>query len=239
MNLQRALTKFLAVACCLCLSRGAALAVPLSDLFQGATITADDKIFRDWTLLNQEVNNGIINLTQIDVTPLIDDPLNPGVKFTAPVDGIGTLFGHGGGAFARLRFSFAVQTASGLPLIKDNSLLINGWIFDSGPLASITISETVRNAAGAALGTKSVVARPGDQPGSGDPDHFDSADFAPQSIVVVEKFIDIVGPGMNDGARLTMFEQRFSQVPEPSGMALASAVLACGLATRRRRRRQV
>jgi hypothetical protein len=221
------------VAVMLVLTPATSSAVPLSDLFlKGLTITADDKLFKDWTLVDLQVDDGIADLTQIDVTPLVDDPLNPGVKFTAPFDALGTLFGHDGDAFVRLRFSFNVETADGSALIKDNSLLINGFLFDSGPDASIMITEVVRDVSGLTLGTKSVVARPGDIPGSGDPDHFDMISFTPQSIVHVEKYIDIMGPRMNDGARLTMFEQRFSQVPEPGTLVLAGGLLACALATR-------
>src|SRR5688572_32991832 len=35
-----------------------------------------------------------INLNQINVTPLADDPLNPGIQFTAPLGALGTPFGH-------------------------------------------------------------------------------------------------------------------------------------------------
>ena len=210
-------------------------AVSLAALFQGQTITADDKLFSNWTLLNQETNNGIVDPTKIDVTPLVDDPLNPGLKYTGEVDALGTFFGHPGGAFARLRFSFVVETTDGRPLIKDNSLLVNGWIFDSTPAPTISISETVPNGGRLTLGSKSVIATPNDTPNSGNPNHFDSADFAPQATIDVETFIEILGPNTNDGARLTMFEQRFSQIPEPSSLMLAGIVVALfGLARRTR-----
>jgi len=219
----------LLAAAALLLTPAAALAVPLADLFQGQTITADDKLFTNWALVTNEVNDGIINLAMIDVTPLVDDPLNPGIKFTAPVDALGTLFGHPPGAFARLRFSFQVQTTNQLPLIKDNSLLINNFLFDSTPDATITITETVRDVLGTTLGVKDVLVRPSDTPGTGNPNHFDSLNFTPpRSVLLVEKFIEVLGPNTNDGARVLMFEQRFSQVPEPSAafMALAAGVLA-------------
>src|SRR6185312_12664824 len=48
-----------------------AQAVALSALFQGATITADDKLFNNFTLTStQSVNGGFADPTQIDVTPL-------------------------------------------------------------------------------------------------------------------------------------------------------------------------
>jgi hypothetical protein len=211
-------------------------AVSLASLFQGQTITADDKLFSNWTLLSQSTNDGMVDPTKIDVTPLVDDPLNPGVKYTAEFDALGTEFGHPPGAFARLRFSFTVATTSGEPLIKDNSLLVNGWVFDSTEAASINISETVRDGGRLARGTKNVVARPSDTPNSGNPNHFDTAEFAPQSSVDVETFIEILGPNTNDGARLTMFEQRFSQIPEPSSLAMVGVLAIFSLARARRRR---
>lgn len=236
MNSKRALFGLLALAGWLVLSPATSQAVPLSDLFQGATITADDKIFRDWTLIDlQTTNGGVADITQIDVTSLVDDPLNPGVKFSAPVGALGTPFGHTGSSSVDLVFSFNTQTDDGLPLIKDNSLLINGWVFDAGPDAFIRIAEEVYDVAGNRLGDKLAIVRNGDLPGN--PNHFDSAVFAPQAFVHVVKIVHIEGPGDNDGAFLTMFEQRFSQVPEPSSLVLASAVLVCGLASGIWRRR--
>lgn len=188
----------------------------------GSTLVANDKIFADWTLLEvQTTNGGMVDLTGITVTALEDDPLNPGLRFTANVPALGTPFGHDGPATASLRFSFSVATVSGDPLIKDNSLALTDFVFDAGPDATISISETIRDATGNLLGDKSVFAESSDFPNSGDPDHFDSAVFAPQSILFVEKFIDIQGPGDNDGAFLTSFEQRFSQVPAPGAALLA------------------
>jgi hypothetical protein len=112
-------------------------------------------------------------------------------------------------------FEFDVATTSGLPLIKDNSLWINGYTFDAGsPETFIQIAEQVLDASGAPLGEKLAIVFRDDLPD--DPDHFDSAEFAPQDFVHVRKTITVVGPNTNDGARLTMFEQRFSQVPEPA-----------------------
>lgn len=212
--------------------------VTLQELFDGDTITADDKLFRDWTLIDVlSVNGGFANAGLVDVTPLVDDPLNPGIKFTSSVDGIGTPFGHTGPSSVVLTFSFNVLTTNGLPLIKDNSLRINDWVFDSSQEASITISENVFDTAGQALGDKLVTALPGEiPPDLGNPSHFDTATFAPQSFLHVVKRINVQGPGDNDGARVLMFEQRFSQVPEPSGI-VPLIFGACVLATRRLRRR--
>jgi hypothetical protein len=200
---------------------GIALATSLFDLVStpGLTITAHDKLFSDWSVVGTATGGGNIDLTLIDVTTLVDDPLNPGLKFTAPVGALGTPFGHAGPATVDLELMFKVRTTSGLPMIKDNSLFISDYIFDASPDAYIKIGEVIIDTAGNPLGSKMATVFNGDLPS--DPDHFDSADFAPQSLIQVRKQIHIEGPNSNDGAFLLMFEQRFSQVPEPSGLLLA------------------
>jgi hypothetical protein len=200
-------------------SQQSSQAVPLSTLFQGTTITADDKLFSGWTLIDvQTVNGGLANFNQIDVTPLVDNPLNPGVQFSAPIGALGTPFAHQGPSSVHLVFSFNVQTTNQLPLIKDNSLLIDGYTFDAGPLATIQIGEEIFGVTGAPLGDKLAIVRNGDLPNN--PNHFDSAQFNPTSFVHVVKTIDIQGPSTNDGVFLRRFEQRFSQVPEPPSLVL-------------------
>jgi hypothetical protein len=192
-----------------------ARATALSALFQGATITADDKLFNHFTLISStSVNGGFADPTQIDVTPLINDPLDPGINFTAQFGALGTPSGHTGPSSIQFSFSFDVSTTNQLPLIKDNSLTIKQWSFDSGPLANIQVSEQVFNAAGVPLGTKLATVTPQTQ------NLTDHINFSPQATVHVIKQINIAGPGDNDMARLLMFEQRFSQVPEPTSLTL-------------------
>ncbi len=220
----------LVVLVLLTLATGVTRAAILSDLFGGDTLTVGDKLFSNWTLLGlQTQNGGTADTSRITVVGLSDDPLNPGLQFNAPVGALGTPFGHVGASSVQLRFGFSVQTINGQPLIKDNSLWLKDFVFDAGPNAIIRIGETIVDASGLQLGTKFVFAEPNDFPGSGDPDHFDSAQFSPQSIIFVEKYIDIVGPGDNDGAYLTQFEQRFSQVPEPGTLTLWSLFGMAGI----------
>ncbi len=235
-------------ACSLALS-GLAQAVPLSQLFAGGTLTANDKLFSNWTLITNVTSTefdvgtpvaGTVDLTQIDVSPLTNDPLNPGLRYTADL-ALGTPFGHDGPATVNLEFVFRVSTLSGDPLIKDNTLEIFDFIFDSGPLATIGITETIFANISRQIGEKSVLVEAGDQVGVPDPDHSDSANFAPLQLIDVSTRIFINGPGLNDGAFLEGFDQRFSQVSGTVVPAPGSAVLLMlgllGLALQRRARR--
>jgi len=206
----------------------------LQDLFDGATITAVDKVFSNWQLeLFDLQGDAFGSPAGIFVTPIEDDPLNPGLKFNIP-NGMGTEFSNAGNSYVLLDFSFDVQTTSGLALIKDNSLLLSGFTIDAGPAGLINIRETINDASGGSLGGKFVQATVNDTPGSGAANLFDSAEFAPQSFIHVVKMIEILGPGINDGVVLTMFEQRFSQVPEPSSaiLALSAMLVLCALKRR-------
>src|SRR5687767_2247395 len=188
-------------ACSLALS-GLAQAVPLSQLFAGGTLTANDKLFSNWTLITNVTSTefdvgtpvlGTVDLSQINVSPLINDPLNPGLRYTADL-ALGTPFGHDGPATVNLDFSFRVSTLSGDPLIKDNTLEIFDFIFDSGPLATISITETILDILGTPqVGQKSVLVQAGDQVSVPDPDHSDSANFAPEASIDVITRIFING----------------------------------------------
>ena len=214
-----------------------ARAVSLAGLFQGGTITANDKVFSNFTLVNlQTTNGGVADTSMIDVTPLTNDPADPGLNFAAPLDALGTPFGHTGPSSVELKFSFDVATISQLPLIKDTSLLINQFTFDSGVLANIQVSEQVTDTSAAVLGTNLALATNMSQVGDGSLES--SISFTPQAVVHVVKQIDIVGPNDNDGAFLRNFQQRFSQVvPEPGCVSLLWALVAAPGLRRAGRRR--
>jgi hypothetical protein len=240
MSRPRAVYFFLALVIALAVNALPAYATFLSVLIedngtQKGTIVANDKIFSNFQLVTSSTTNGgVADLGQIDVTPLTNDPLDPGLNFAAPIGALGTPFGHTGPSTALLSFSFDVQTIDQRPLIKDNTLKLTGFVFDAGPGTFILASENLTNAAGATTGHKLVFAQPGDQPGSS-PNHTDVANFAPTNFVHVVKTINIIGPGNNDGAFLTGFQQRFSQVPEPSSLAVGMLAV-CGLLLARRGR---
>ncbi len=181
----------------------------LEELFNGGTITIEDKIFNDWSFFGGFTNKPVSpDLSLIDVIPLDDDPLNPGLKFNAN-DQLSTVDQE----FISIEFGFRLATLDGSARIKDKSLELTGLEFgaDSG---LILIDESVVDGNGNSLGQNFVVF----DPLSGNFALFDSVDFAPQPSIAVRKIIGIQGDKIGDTISLNMFEQRFSQttVPEPN-----------------------
>lgn len=200
----------------------------LEELVTGGSITIDDKLFDEWFVL--DFSTLPIDISGIDVSPLDDDPLNPGVQF------------NGNGQFSTVGFDlvdvllgFTVSTLDGVARIKDNSLEINDYSFGVGNVgAFINIFEDVFDSSGNLIGEKFVVADNLPPPVL---DLFDAADFAPVPQISVEKTILLGGDDPADTVNLGAFTQRFSQVLEPESWALiALGLLGVGLTRRHKRR---
>ena len=197
------------------LTVGAAQAISLADLIGGQSLTVLDKTFENWMLID---NPDSVDLSQIDVTPLADDPLNPGIEYTTNL----SLTGSSNIPPAEtldLLFSFDVATVSGEPLIRDNSLTITDCCFSGA--GAVAILETVSDAAGGLLGNKLVF----DDPGQGIQQLTASLEFSPQAQLTITNTIQLIADEPGETSTLNKFEQRFSQVqvPEPN------AVLGLGL----------
>lgn len=212
-----------------------AAAVPLTDLFAGASIIAGDKLFDQWTLNLVDSSNDAFDpdLSLIDVTPLSDggnDP-GPGLAYNAGTEL--DLTGDSFFSFIDLSFGFRVSTLGG-GLIKDNSLTLQQAVVTLTGNNGSFIEESVGTSPGLddlasklvefsfleGLGTTQITT--------------DTADFLPQSELFVTTNI-LIFADADERAGIFGFEQRFSQVariPEPASLGLMTLGLL--LALRRR-----
>jgi hypothetical protein len=193
-------------------------AIPLGDLFGGATITVGDKVFADWQIFFLD-SNVMPDVFLIDVQPLADQPLNPGLRFTA--NGQLTVADD---TFIKFGFGFSVATLSGEPLIKDNSVELLDFSF-AGAGGKISVAEDVLDPAGNLLAVKEVFADNALQ----DFQLFDEEAFDPQALIFVEKTIVVFGDFAGDLVNLEVFDQRFSQVPEPVPEPATMLLIGTGL----------
>jgi hypothetical protein len=217
---------------------GGAQAIPLADLLAGDSITANDKVFDQWRVIFEDPAL-TVDPTNIQVTALTDggtDP-GPGLRFTVS-NGALNIVGDGLYAYIDYMFGFHVQSL-GAP-IKDNSLSLGESFITASGDNGVYIQElvgtnpaSVEDWALADLGIKEVEFSYLD--GTGTTENLtDSASFTPQQEIWVSKNILVWASDIDETAGIVAFDQRFSQVPEPSTLLLMGLSIA-GMAFRRAR----
>ena len=182
----------------------------LEELFDGGSILVGDKLFTEWV---SDIDPAI-DLSQVIVTPLDDDPLNPGLRY----DWGDQLSGDGADLFTGGIFAFVVQTTSPNFLIKDNSLELLD--FEVSGDADIVASETpIDLATGNPFVDpdtgENIVKFVGTDPDiPGGPATFRAVDFPPQDAIGVTN--GVTGETDTGGTfAIRSIEQRFSQTPHP------------------------
>jgi hypothetical protein len=231
----------LSLVAILALSSPKAHGMTLADLLvSGAEIQVADKIFYDFHAWSSAGGGGALAIPATDIIVTTRDEIINGVREMGLLFHIGGMFVTAG-EWQDIRFEFLVRTESGLDLIIDDYLEMNGGAEGYG-IAYIT--ETVRDENFNSLlpdgGSLFVFQTASIEKAE------DIAYFDPQNILRIRKDIHVHGGDLTEcgsslcAAAISDFSQLFSQqpprdIPEPSSMLLLGLGLA-GLAIVRRKR---
>ncbi len=174
--------------------------ISLEDLVTvpGAAIRIGDKLFDRW-MVNQ--NPDLLDLDEIDILGINDDPFNPGLSYETPE--LSALPGE----ILALDWTYFVSTISGLPTLSDASVELMTFVVGDGGM--ISIAENI--VPGGSMG---ILALPGSN--MGDPGTFDSIDplpGGPYNELEVTKSVAVEGGEPGEAVFLDNFKQNFSMVP--------------------------
>ncbi len=188
------------------ISLESAEAATLQQLLGGGSLNVLNSRFTDWQLVSLDATSGAnVDLSMVNVDPLVADSLNPGVQFTAAsqlsIAGINAL---------DIVLKYRVQAINGGNSFTGHTLSMTGVTSGNGG-GIATISDEVRSHFGADLGPDVVIA------------DFESdvstfvatSSFAAQSGVLLTTNVFLTGISAPDTLNLTSFTQRFAQTGLP------------------------
>ena len=193
----------------------------------GLAVQVGDKLFNDFSFQFSDTDPDLGNdlqPTAIAVTAL-SNPIGYGISFSGPLTAVGAIEKD-----LVIRFSVAVTDPQ--KLISDVHLSYNGAAQGSG-FSSVTEEVFTDGFGGQKIAQLEVL-----NPGDPNPVFQDVAVLLlPREKLYLQKDIIFGGGGIGDQNRawLSIIDESFSQVPEPSTLALSVAGLAALLYVKRRK----
>jgi hypothetical protein len=177
----------------------------LQSLVNGGSLNVGNSIFSDWQVLHLDSTSGVNpDFALIDVTPLVGDPLNPGVQFTTSsqlsIAGINAI---------DLIVQYRVASPSGSNSFTGHTLSLTGMTATNGGIA--TIANESASLLGADLGPTVVI----DDNQSGVSQLTSISSFSPQAGLLTTANLFITGSASTSSVNLTSFTQRFAQNGPP------------------------
>lgn len=198
----------------------------LLDLFNGDTITINDKRFDSWRLFNQATSLAQFpDYALISVNP-IDDLLNPGLRFS--MGSQASIANGSADDFVYFQFGYRVQTVDNAPRIGGDHLRLGDYNF-SAVGGEVGIFQTIcQGGFLCPLASPDLVSLANvfvDNTISA-ANNFDFASFAPHAELFVDSQVAVFNTVEGESVALDGFEQGFFQIPEPASFALLGIGLA-------------